>query len=505
MKTIIKEDIKKFFTFKVLFLILGCLLFGIGERQSTNLSYQGYILTMVTDHYYLIYFMAPVFLFFIFENLTEDMKYILIRFKTYWRFFLSKVLGIIINVIGFIAVQLSIFLILGIGLPFNNSFELNKSSLQDMTLFKELYKHFQSPLSAILVSVSYMVLGLIVIYIISFIVNHFFSKKLASKAMITLYVLMIVGFKVPSMNSIPFLFMNNFFILHHNFTKISKILVSILSMLVLLILGFVLIKKYWNRTVYLPKLFKGTSKLNYYRIKIFSKKNLIIVATVVILISLWKLIKFTMYDEISISEYFISLFYEYGVNTINPLSFFEMLILNGTPLYLLSMFLEEESDDRGLPMTIRFNKKIRWVDKLLKNSIAFIGVYVIAIIIVGLLLSFLKGLRVENFIATFELISLVGLSRFLDIVLQFLLLFTLYTYLRNMTIAFLITISINMVLFLPWRWVIYFPIGISSIARNSLLLVDVGISFFTSIGISLVCNVIILIYIRKIAYKKLFK
>lgn len=505
MKIIIKEDIKNFFTFKVLFLILGCLLFGIGERQSTNLSYQGYILTMVTDHYYLTFFMAPVFLLFIFKNLSEDMKYILIRFKTYWTFFLSKFLGIIINVIGFIAIQLSIFLLLGLGLPFNNSFELNKSSPQDMTLFKELYKHFQSPLSAIIASVSYMILGLTVISIVFFIINHFFSKKLASKTMITLYVLMVVGLKVPSMNSIPFLFMNNFFILHHNFTKIGKILVSISSMLVLLILSFLLIKKYWNRTIYFPKLFKGISKLNYYRIKIFFKKNIIILISVLTLMSLWKLIKFTMHEEISISEYFISLFYEYGVNTINPINFLEMLILNSTPLYLLSIFLEEESNDRGLPMTIRFGKKIKWVDKLLKNSVVFIGVYIISIISVGLLLSVLKGLRIENLIETFKLISLIGISRFLDIMLQFLLLFTFYTFLGSITIAFLGTISTNLVLFLPWRWVIYFPVGISSFARNKLLLGDIGISFFTSIGILLVCNVIILIYIRKTAYKKLFK
>lgn len=504
MKIIIKEDIKNFFTFKVLFLILGCLLFGIGERQSTNLSYQGYILSMVTDHYYLTFFMAPVFLFFTFKNLSGDMKYILIRFKTYWSFFLSKVLGIIINVVGFIAIQLSIFSILGLGLPFNNSFELNKSSLQDMTLFKELYKHFGSPLSAIVASTSYMVLGLTVISIVFFIINHFFNKKLASKTMITLYLLMVVGLKVSSINSIPFLFMNNFFILHHNFTKIGKISVSILSMLVLLILSFVLMKKYWNRTIYFPKLSKGISKLNYYRIKIFSKKNLIILATVVTLISLWKLIKFTMYEEISISEYFISLFYEYGVSTIHPLNFLEMLILNGTPLYLLSIFLEE-SNDRGLPMTIRFGEKIKWIDNLLKNSVVFIGVYIISIISVGLLLSFLKGLRIENVIETFKLISLIGVSRFLDIMLQFLLLFTLYTFLGSMTIAFLGTIFTNLILFLPWRWVIYFPVGISSIARNNLLLGDIGISFFTSIGILLVCNVIILIYIRKIAYKKLFK
>lgn len=505
MKIIIKEDIKSFFTFKVLFLIFGCLLFGIGERQSTNLSYQGYILSMVTDHYYLTFFMAPVFLFFIFKNLNEDMKYILIRFKTYWTFFLSKVLGIIINVIGFITIQLSVFLILGLGLPFNNSFELNKSSLQDMTLFKELYKHFRSPLSAIVASVSYMILGLIVISIIFFIINHFFSKKLASKSMITLYVLMVVGLRLPSMNSIPFLFMNNFFILHHNFTKIGNLLVSILSMLILLILSFILIKKYWNRTIYLPKLFKRTDKLNYYSIKIFSKKNLIILTSVIILISLWKLIKFTMYEEISMSEYFISLFYEYDVNTINILSFLEMLVLNGTPLYLLSIFLEREGNARSLPMTIRFGEKIKWIDILLKNSVVFIGVYIISIIAVALLLSVLKGLRIENLIETFKLISLIGISRFLDIMLQFLLLFTLYTFFGSMTIAFLGTISANLVLFLPWRWVIYFPVGISSIARNNLLLGDVGISFFTSIGISLLCNVIILIYIRKIAYKKLFK
>ena len=62
MKAILRREREQFFTGKILFLIFGCVLFSLSARQSTSLSYMQFVLHMLSEHYYITYFMIPVFL-----------------------------------------------------------------------------------------------------------------------------------------------------------------------------------------------------------------------------------------------------------------------------------------------------------------------------------------------------------------------------------------------------------------------------------------------------------
>src|SRR5690606_25219574 len=101
-------------------------------------------------------------------------------------------------------------------------------------LFMEYAKYFSAPLPASIIASGYMIVGLTVLSIIFLLLHHFLENKTVSIVMITLYFFMTIGLKIPSLNGIPFLFMNNYIILHHNFTASGKFIMSLISMLIIL-------------------------------------------------------------------------------------------------------------------------------------------------------------------------------------------------------------------------------------------------------------------------------
>ena len=90
MKTLIKLDLNKLISNKLLFLLFGLTIFSMDERITQTLSSQQFILYIFTEHYYLTYLMMPIFMLSIYSSLDDDMEYILIRSTSYWNYFKGK-------------------------------------------------------------------------------------------------------------------------------------------------------------------------------------------------------------------------------------------------------------------------------------------------------------------------------------------------------------------------------------------------------------------------------
>ena len=92
MKTLIKLDLNKLISNKLLFLLFGLTIFSMDERITQTLSSQQFILYIFTEHYYLTYLMMPIFMLSIYSSLGDDMEYILIRSTLYITLFLLLIL-----------------------------------------------------------------------------------------------------------------------------------------------------------------------------------------------------------------------------------------------------------------------------------------------------------------------------------------------------------------------------------------------------------------------------
>ena len=495
MKTLIKLDLNKLISNKLLFLLFGLTIFSMDERITQTLSSQQFILYIFTEHYYLTYLMMPIFMLSIYSSLDDDMEYILIRSTSYWNYFKGKLDVYGIFSFMFVIAQFVVAFIMSIGLRSDNNFNVPNNPSYE--LFGYYSQHFSSVTQAIFINCIYMIAGLFIVTIAFFTINNFFSKKVSTKIMIIVYILMIFGLKIDKVNNLPIVFIDNYIIFHRNFGYDSKLFINILTMTTVLIVVCILNKKYWNKKLKIKDIRKN--KISYYKRLLFSRYNIVMICSVLILMSFWGLLKGNSSFE-SMNDYLVNLFVGHPVNNIRIIEFLEMLVLNTTPIYIIAIFLEQESSERSLFINIRFGKGIKWMNSILKTSMLFVVSYVLLNIAIPIAIGIFNNIPITS--QVIQLSTNIFIIKVLDLSLQVLVLILLYSLSKNMTLSFLSLLLLNSLCFLPFKWCLYLPFGISSLSRFKYI-GDYGLTLIPVI-IELSAFILLsFIYIEKFAYKKI--
>ena len=495
MKTLIKLDLNKLISNKLLFLLFGLTIFSMDERITQTLSSQQFILYIFTEHYYLTYLMMPIFMLSIYSSLDDDMEYILIRSTSYWNYFKGKLAVYGIFSFMFVIAQFVVAFIMSIGLRSDNNFNVPNNPSYE--LFGYYSQHFSSVTQAIFINCIYMIAGLFIVSIAFFTINNFFSKKVSTKIMIIVYILMIFGLKIDKVNNLPIVFIDNYIIFHRNFGYDSKLFINILTMTTVLIVVCILNKKYWNKKLKIKDIRKN--KISYYKRLLFSRYNIVMICSVLILMSFWGLLKGNSSFE-SMNDYLVNLFVGHPVNNIRIIEFLEMLVLNTTPKYIIAIFLEQESSERSLFINIRFGKGIKWMNSILKTSMLFVVSYVLLNIAIPIAIGIFNNIPITS--QVIQLSTNIFIIKVLDLSLQVLVLILLYSLSKNMTLSFLSLLLLNSLCFLPFKWCLYLPFGISSLSRFKYI-GDYGLTLIPVI-IELSAFILLsFIYIEKFAYKKI--
>ena len=60
--------------------LAGCLIFSLSCRLHTRLTFEQYLLSVVSDHYYLIYFVIPMALLTYYSWMEDDSEIAIVRF-----------------------------------------------------------------------------------------------------------------------------------------------------------------------------------------------------------------------------------------------------------------------------------------------------------------------------------------------------------------------------------------------------------------------------------------
>lgn len=495
MKTLIKLDLNKLISNKLLFLLFGLTIFSMDERITQTLSSQQFILYIFTEHYYLTYLMMPIFMLSIYSSLGDDMEYILIRSTSYWNYFKGKLAVYGIFSFMFVIAQFVVAFIMSIGLRSDNNFNVPNNPSYE--LFGYYSQHFSSVTQAIFINCIYMIAGLFIVSIAFFTINNFFNKKVSTKIIIIAYILMIFGLKIDKVNNLPILFIDNYIIFHRNFSYDLKLFINILTMTTVLIVVCILNKKYWNKKLKIKDIRKN--KISYYKRLLFSRYNIVMICSVLILMSFWGLLKGNSSFE-SMNDYLVNLFVGHPVNNIRIIEFLEMLVLNTTPIYIIAIFLEQESSERSLFINIRFGKGIKWMNSILKTSMLFVVSYVLLNIAIPIAIGIFNNIPITS--QVIQLSTNIFIIKVLDLSLQVLVLILLYSLSKNMTLSFLSLLLLNSLCFLPFKWCLYLPFGISSLSRFKYI-GDYGLTLIPVI-IELSAFILLsFIYIEKFAYKKI--
>ncbi|WP_211746983.1 hypothetical protein [Paenibacillus sp. Marseille-Q4541] len=476
MKAIFLRDIRRFLSVRLLFLLLGCTLFSLAERRGFSHSYDSFVLSMLSEHYYITFFMVPVFLYILYTHLENDMEYILIRAKKYPHYFRARAAAMTVNMSIFVLLQLAVFLVVGIGLEPKSAFPLpdpQNLSLEVLTLFSQ---YFHYPWQAVIVSALYMVMGLSVLSILFMTLDHFLEKRMVAFITIAQFFLMVFAMKskIPGLTRIPFVFINNYIIYMYNLTYPYALSVSLISLA--MIAGGVIffIHKHWNTHLeWNARLRMPRGITSYYGAQLFSAKNSMILLVFIIGFGLWKLLQVRSMPESTLADFLLYSFWGHGHGYMQPLDWITMILMNGLPIYLLALFLEKEKKDHRLLLTIRLHSKRHWGAALFGVSSLFLFVYTLLLIGGLLLLAIASGLPPGEItlipdlsMSLTELLLYLTGVKFLDLLFQFLFIFILFLWTRQVTAGFIgILVMYGLYLF-PFSWTTYIPVGLSSLAQN---------------------------------------
>ena len=126
MIALIRKNLRLLGYGKLLALFAGCMLFSISGRLNGGIAYEQHILSAVSDHYYLTYFVLPLVLLSCFSFVDDDGEPVILRFQSYHFYFLKKWAGVGSIAVILTAVQTGAILLSGIGLPLRKKAPANR-------------------------------------------------------------------------------------------------------------------------------------------------------------------------------------------------------------------------------------------------------------------------------------------------------------------------------------------------------------------------------------------
>ena len=482
MIALIRKNLRLWGYGKSLALFAGCILFSISGRLNGGIAYERHILSAVSDHYYLTYFVLPIVLLSCFSFIDDDGEPIILRFQSYHSYFLKKWIGVGLIAVILTAVQTGAILLSGIGLPLGNEWNL-AAGTTEAELFSALEQLFVSPLQAFVCFTLFQLIGSWLIFGICMWIGHFTERKWTIRIVIVLYVLSAVWIKLPAIQNIPLTSFNHLLILHHNLVVPHRFEITACTLLLLVLIIAISIRFAWRGQLpHIPLSRRDIA--GYYFHVLMIPRNLLILLGVVLGVSIYK----AMGNGAAISglEWIYTLFAGHGTGYFQVLPFLELLIISGVPLYLLAAFVEQTVNGQSIFVSVRSKGRRHLVKGILSVSIIFLMVYIIFWLMAGLIGAslFSTGLT----IVSFRLMLYAVLMKCLDILVQYLIMLGIYIATRQVTIGFLVLVAGNLLSIIPGNWVAYSPFGLSSLTRISVVEPGIGISAVSAFGIEAYFN-----------------
>lgn len=497
MIALIRKNLRLWGYGKSLALFAGCILFSISGRLNGGIAYERHILSAVSDHYYLTYFVLPIILLSCFSFIDDDGEPVILRFQSYHSYFLKKWIGAGLIAVILTAVQTGAILLSGIGLPLGNEWNL-AAGTTEAELFSALEQLFVSPLQAFVCFTLFQLIGSWLIFGICMWIGHFTERKWTIRIVIVLYVLSAVWIKLPAIQNIPLTSFNHLLILHHNFGEPARPWITGFTLLLFMLTIMFSVRFAWRG--HLPQLrLKCHGIAAYYSYELMTKRNILILLAVVVGITLYKGLGYGAAE--SDAEWIYSLFAGHGTGYFQVFPFLEMLITSGVPLYLLAAFVEHTVNGQSIFISVRAKSRRHLVKGILSVSTKFLIIYAFFWLMAGLIGAslFSTGLT----IVSFRLMLYAVLMKCLDILVQYLIVLGIYIATRQVTIGFLVLVAGNLLCILPGNWVAYSPFGLSSLTRISVVEPGIGISAVSAFGIEAAILTLMIAGILMWGYKKI--
>lgn len=455
------------------------------------------MLSVVSDHYYMSYFVIPMVLLIYYSWMEDDNEINIVRFPSYFSYFCWKWLGAGVTAILILIIQTAVVLLSGIGLPGGNNWLLPEGAVT-AELFSALALYFTSPASAFVAYTIFQMAGTWFLAGICMWISHFAGGRWTVRILMLLYVLAVFWIKVPVLQEIPFTGINHLLILHHSLNGRRMVITAVCVVLLTIIILFMARKLWRTRFLQIPISLRGL--VPYYMRKLLSKRNVVILGCIITVILLYK--GLTHPNERTAEEWVFLLFSGHGTGYLHLLSFLEMLIVNGAPLYLLAVFMEVTVSGQSLFVSARAVGRRNILFSLWTASGLFLLLYC-ALWLTGAFI----GIQFLGYLTTADTWKYLFLSiglKFCDLLFQYMVMLTVYICTKQTTAGFLALIGGNFLCVLPIPIAAYSPFGLSSMVRLGFMEAAPGSAFLIALTIQILFIGALGLWNCKFGYKSLF-
>lgn len=501
----------------VVFSVYSLMLANAARIQ--EIDYWEFVLIAVSDHYYVLYFMVPCFIFSLLKQRKDDDDLTLIRMRNYSRYFaIVQMSTLLMNSIVFVLLHFLIVMIIGVGLDNRDVFT---AVLADSFLTESLngYRNvFLTPCPSALLSGLYMVAGYLFLGVLVRTIQIFFLPRITLLFISIGYLTMIFSLFTNMDIVFPYIFLNNYILLHHGINSLGAHYMLLVVVEIAMILGVIyFVGKYWYKEV---RTLSQKLSFNLVKIKlahILRIKTVFFLTTITMVMPLSKLLQG---GEVTFHDLLTLQFWGHGIGYFDFYNMMAQVVLNGAPIYILCSFVQNECADCDVLSIIRARSIRNWFRAIVMTSVIFIFLYVAVMIAVTYGLSDLfeakhDGFKyyIDSFNANFtepitdsRLIAKVLGAKVLELMLMFLVVLLLYSFTHEMAFCFFVA-HLSYALCIANGGVIkYFPIGLGSLSRWEDFVGNNGISY-SEVVMTLLCfDVIIynilLRYRHKIVFAK---
>lgn len=235
MKSIIKENITRYVTDKRKILLLTIFSFFCGtevnKAQAAQMSLFEFVLFVMSNHYYIIYFMFMAYIFFMFDNMRSETSLMRIRLRTVKKQYICRVVVIFIQSAIYVGAHFLIAAAIGsMRFDYSNSFNVRAIDgyySETIDFMLEYCNYINTPLNACLFTGIYMIGGLTFLAVMIYVLDGIFGRKISLGAVGVIILDIMAGFKMGINGAAGVLFLNNYFIFHHVLFGGGKICIAI--------------------------------------------------------------------------------------------------------------------------------------------------------------------------------------------------------------------------------------------------------------------------------------
>ena len=467
--------------------------------SSFNVDRHSYIIYMLTDHYYIVFFQAILFLSLMSSFFTDKNAYEIFRKKRYYNHYTEQFIEVLVITIFFTGLHLSITYLMSLAIPASKIFELDTTGIWDAVLY--IYRTLPKQWSSLIIS-GYSFMGYLFIGVLVLLVSNVFNRKFAVYSAFALYASIIIGHISVTRNLLSSLSLKASIVLTYTSSAFNPFIYLAFEILGIVIISiyFRLYGAYENKTIDFSSLIKPHTLINL--------RNLLLSAG---FLTMHAYFTYKQQSYSSLGMFLDGINIGYGIGYVDIFRFLSFIVYNSVPIYFILAYISSQESQRNSCHVIRMRFRLLWLKEIVISSMKFISLYILIGIVISSTVYFftlnLDSYSIQTILSFRSLTDVLFhhfYGRFLELVFYLLIVIVANALTRSTFVSFIVYLFGYLPLLLgKMSAITSYPWGIASVLRTTAH-EEIHCISKTSASLSILIPIIILAGISVYIYKYKF-